>query len=141
MAGVSRFEDLDAWKLSMQLNDVVFEITSTGRASADSGFRKQIRDAARSAPPMIAEGFIRFTTPEFIHYLRMARGELGEVLNHLEIGRRQSYFSAEQLERARTLANRAKGATTNLLKAKLRQLEEEKLSKRRKAVTHRSKLR
>jgi four helix bundle protein len=131
MAGVRRYEDLDAWKLSMQLNDVIFEITSTGRAFADFGFRDQIRDAARS-PPLIAEGFIRFTDSEFIRYLRMARGELGEVLNHLEIGRRQNYFSAEQLQRATTLGNRAKGATTNLLKAKLRQQEVKKRAKRRK---------
>jgi four helix bundle protein len=137
MAGVRQFEDLAAWKLSMELNDVVFEITSTGRAFADSGFRNEIRDAARAAPALIAEGFVRFTVPEFIRYLRMARGELGEVLNDLEIGRRQNYFTAVQVERARTIANRAMGATTNLLKAKLRQLEEQQRSKRENVARYR----
>jgi four helix bundle protein len=123
MTGVSRFEDLIAWQLSMELSDRVFAATETGPASADEEFRSQIRAAAQSAPALIAEGFLRFTTPEFVRYLRMARGELGEVQSRLETGRRRSYFTGDQLPAITSLARRAIGATSKLLMSKIRQLE------------------
>jgi four helix bundle protein len=119
VAGVRKFEDLIAWQLSMELCDAIFEITDTGPAARDPEFRAQIRDAAKKAPSLIAEGFLRFTAAEFIRYLRMARGEIGEVQNHLEFGRRRRHFTPEQLERATSLAKRAMTATSRLLKSKL----------------------
>ena len=71
---------------------------------------------------MIAEGFARYTDREFVRYLRMARGELAEVQSHLLTGAARNYFSPSDLERAETLADRAMGTTTNLLKSKLWQL-------------------
>lgn len=120
VAGVRRFQDLIAWQLAMELNDVVFEITDAGPPARDAEFRAQIRNAASAAPPLIAEGFLRFTPAEFIRYLRMARGEVGEVQTHLEIGRRRNYFAPEQLSRACPLADRTMTTITNLLKSKLK---------------------
>ena len=97
----------------------------------DRRFQEQIRDAAESAPSLIAEGFCRFTTAEFVRYLRMARGELGEVQSRLHVGRRRNYLSHEDADRAELIARRAMGTTTNLLRSKLRQLETEAESKRR----------
>ena len=125
MGGVKRFQDLVAWKLCAELADVIVEITESGPAAKDFGFRSQIRAAANSAPPIIAEGFGRFTGPEFVRYLRMARGELAEVQSHLMVGARRNYFSPADLQRAQTLADRAMGTTTNLLKSKLRRVGKE----------------
>jgi hypothetical protein len=50
----------------------------------------------------------------------MARAELAEVKSRLEIGHRESYFRVDDYEAAYTLARRAMGTTTNLLKSKLR---------------------
>jgi len=129
---VARFQDLVAWRFCIELCEVVFATTEVGRAASDREFQEQIRDAAMSAPSLIAEGFARFTTREFVRYLRMARGELAEVQNHLSVGRELSYFSTEDAERAETAARRAMGTTTNLLKSKLRQLETERRTKRRR---------
>ena len=85
---VRRYEDLFAWQLSTELCDVLFEITKRGPAWQDEEFRKQIRSAAQKAPALIAEGFIRYTPGEIVRYLRMARGELGEIQNHLAFARR-----------------------------------------------------
>ena len=109
-----------AWKLCAELADLIVEITEHGAAAKDFGFRSQIRAAAHSAAPIIAEGFGRFTGPEFVRYLRMARGELAEVQSHLIVGARRNYFSPADLQRAQILADRAMGTTTNLLKSKLR---------------------
>ena len=117
---------------SVELCEVVSAITEQGPAASDAEFQQQIRAAAQAAPSLIAEGFLRFTPGEIVRYLRMARGELGEVQSNLKVGRRMKYFSTEDADRAETLARRAMGTTTNLLKSKVRQLELKTRSKRRK---------
>jgi four helix bundle protein len=130
MAGVRRFQDLIAWQLSSELRDRLFELTANGPASRDRLFCDQTRRAAKNAPALITEGFVRFTTREFIRHLRMARAELAEVEDALDHARRRGLFTEDALEAANTLLGRAMGATTNLMKSKLRQLENE--SKRRR---------
>jgi four helix bundle protein len=126
MATARRFEDLFAWQLAMELCQVIFEITETGPAAYDDEFQKQIRKAAKRAPPLIAEGFLRFLPRPFVNYLRMARGEIGEVQSDLKKGERCKYFTEAQLARAVPLANRTMAVTTRLLLSKIRQLENEK---------------
>jgi four helix bundle protein len=132
MTAVRRFQDLAAWQRCQELAELIFDLTEHGPVSRDFSFRDQIREAADAAAPLIAEGFLRFTTSEFIRYLRMARGELGEVQTDLEKGHARKYFTDEDFTRARTLANRAMGTTTNLLKSKLKQLEAERSTTRRR---------
>jgi hypothetical protein len=56
MAGVMRFEDLDAWKLAVELRDLVYRLTDSGKVLRDTDFRSQIRDSASSPPRNISEG-------------------------------------------------------------------------------------
>jgi four helix bundle protein len=129
MASVRRFEDLVAWRKCVGLSDAIFEATAQ---IDDETLRDHLRDAARSAPALIAEGFNRFTTPEFVRYLRMARGELGEIQSDLKVARGRRLLAPDPFESLSTLARRAMGTTTNLLKSKLRQLEAKKKRKRSK---------
>lgn len=130
MPGVRRYQDLIAWQRCMELADVVFEITESGRSSEDFKFRDQIRDAAQSAPPLIAEGFVRFLPGDFVRYLRMARAEVAEVQSDLETGQRRNYFSEQQLTRACTVARRAMFLTTRLLQSTLSELEKNQQRRR-----------
>lgn len=66
MAGVSRFEDLHAPKRAVDLRDEVLRLTETGPVLRDRGFRSQIRDAARSAPRNLSEGFDKFAPPSSV---------------------------------------------------------------------------
>jgi four helix bundle protein len=138
MAGVARFEELAAWRFCTNLAGTIFHLTESGPVSRDFRFRDQIRDAADAAAPLIAEGFKRFTTPEFVHYLRMACGELAEVQTQLIEGEAKGYFQGATLETTQTLARRAIGTTTNLLKSKLRKLEAEKRERERASRRRRS---
>ena len=124
MAAARTFEELAAWRFCREMEDVIMEITESGRVARDEEFRSQIRTAAQKPPPLIAEGFIRYTPREFVRYLRMARGEIAEVQSKLHSAAARRYFSEEQLARACPITKRAMGTTTNLLKAKLRQLGE-----------------
>jgi four helix bundle protein len=119
MATAYRFQDLEAWQLAFGLSQLIFNLTAAGKCRADQEFCEQIRRAASKAPPLIAEGFIRFSAEEMVRYLRMARGELGEVQSRLLHAKSQNYFSEQQQNEATTLADRAMAATTALLKAKL----------------------
>jgi four helix bundle protein len=130
MAAAQRFQDLAAWQRCIELARLINEITAEGPAAQNFEYRDQIRRAADAAAPLIAEGFVRFTTAEFARYLRMARAELAEVQTYLEHARGRKYFTAEQQSLAEEAARRAIGTTTNLLKSKLRQLEAEKGARR-----------
>jgi four helix bundle protein len=95
------------------------ELTSSGKCLTDQEFCNQIRRAASKAPPLIAEGFIRYTPNEIVKYCRMARGELAEVQSRLLHAQKQGYFHPDQWRAAKVLADRAMAATTALLRSKL----------------------
>ena len=56
----------------------------------------QLCRSARSIPANIAEGFGRFTRPEFRKYLGYALGEAAEVDTHLEIGIRSGFCTEDE---------------------------------------------
>lgn len=119
MATARKFEDLIAWQFCTELCEVVFSLTESGECLGDPEFRDQIRRAAEKAPALIAEGFIRYTPDEFVRYLRMARGEIGEVQSRLVHAGNSKYFSDEEWQEATKLARSAMALTTALLKSKL----------------------
>lgn len=79
MATWTRFEDLDAWKKARELNRRVYAITREGPLSKDYGLCNQIRRSAVSVMSNIAEGFERGGRKEFIQFLSIAKGSVGEV--------------------------------------------------------------
>jgi four helix bundle protein len=112
MASVKRFEDFDAWKLSVELRDLVYRMTETGLK--DFKFRDQIRDSASGPPRNIAEGFGRFEPRDFANMMRIAKASLMETKNHLLHGRKENYFTQSDYEAALRLCKRALGATKGL---------------------------
>ncbi len=48
-------------------------------------------------PANIAEGFGRWHSKEFVHFLLVANGSLKELETHLLIGKRLGFFSAPEL--------------------------------------------
>jgi four helix bundle protein len=111
---IHRFEDLDAWRLSFELQRSVFAFTAYGAAWQDLKFREQIRDAAASAPRNIAEGFGRYRPREFARFLHIARGS-HETRHHLHDALQRSYLTAKEHDKLIHLSDRAIGATTALL--------------------------
>jgi four helix bundle protein len=118
--GVRSFTELDAWRLSNELKLGVYDLIRPEQVKRDLEFRNQIRNAAASAPRNIAEGFGRYNPKEFSQYLRVANGSLMEVSNHLHDGKDRGYFYATDVERLQTLAKRASGAVTALIRYLMR---------------------
>ncbi|MBN8687915.1 MAG: four helix bundle protein [Chitinophagales bacterium] len=98
MATVSRFEDLDIWKMAREQAMAIFEITRMGLFSADFELRKQINAAAGSVMDNIAEGFERFSNKEFTQFLVIAKGSNGEVRSQLYRANDRHYISDEMLK-------------------------------------------
>jgi four helix bundle protein len=116
MAGVKRFEELDAWKLSAELRDRIEQEINRPSVAHDVKFRDQIRDSSRSAPSNLAEGFGAYRPREFARFVRIARRSLMETENHLLEGEKKKYFTKSATKALVILCHRALGATTNLLR-------------------------
>jgi four helix bundle protein len=111
MAGARSPEEFDAWQLAWDLKESVFAFTAAAPARK---FCDEIREAARSAPDNIAEGFYRFTPPDFANFVRIARGSLGEVRNQLKHAHSKKYLSDDDFAQLFALCRRAIGAATGL---------------------------
>lgn len=85
MAGITRFEDIEAWKAARDLTNKVYAFTRQEDFTRDLGLRDQIRRASISVMSNIAEGFESRTDLQFINFLGMARASAGEVRAQLYI--------------------------------------------------------
>lgn len=77
--GIKTFRDLIAWQKGMELARRVYQTTMKMPREEQFGLTSQMRRAAVSIPSNIAEGFGRQRRPEFLRFLRMARGSLVEL--------------------------------------------------------------
>ncbi|MCI0552365.1 MAG: four helix bundle protein [Anaerolineae bacterium] len=98
MAGITRFEEIEAWKTARQLTNLVYELGNQTGFNRDFGLRDQIRRASVSAMSNIAEGFESRTDIQFINFLGFARASAGEVRAQLYIALDQKYITEEQFK-------------------------------------------
>ena len=116
MAGFKKFEEIVAWQLSHELKIRVDEFLARPDFRKKFKFADQLGDSVRSAPRNIAEGHMRgFKHKEFAQFLRIARGSLGEVLNHLLDAHEQRLITQGELTDTERLAKRAIKAATGLI--------------------------
>ena len=117
MAGFKKFDEIIAWQLSHALKLQVDDFLNRPAFRRKFKFHDQLHDAVRSAPRNIAEGHLRgFKHREFAQFVRVAKGSLGEVLNHLIDAHEQGLISANELETSSRLAKRAIKASSGLIR-------------------------
>ena len=87
---VKRFEDLLVWQMSRELVKEIYSISNLWR---DRSLQDQIRRASVSVMSNIAEGFERGTKDEFLYFLYISRGSVGEVRSQLYIAIDQRFLS------------------------------------------------
>ena len=95
MAVYKKFEDLEIWQIANDVAVSFYEITETGQIKSDWGLKDQIRRSAASISNNIAEGFEYDNNPDFIRFLRYAKGSAGELRNQLIILKKIGYVSEE----------------------------------------------
>lgn len=106
MAGITRFEEIEAWKTARQLTNLIYKMSDQGTFAKDYGLKDQIRRASVSAMSNIAEGFESRTDTQFINYLGHAKGSAGEVRSQLYVALDLKYIAQEQFAEAYEFADK-----------------------------------
>lgn len=83
MAKIERFEDLQVYTKAVSIAVDVFKVCAEGKLKSDFGTRDQLQRAAISISNNIAEGFEYDNNPDFIRFLKYAKGSAGELRNQL----------------------------------------------------------
>ena len=98
MATFSSFEEIEAWKLSRVLANKIYKVSMDGSFSRDYKLKDQINGSSGSVMDNIAEGFERDGTREFIQFLAIAKGSIGETRSQLYRALDREHISKEQFE-------------------------------------------
>lgn len=88
-----RFEDLEIWKLVIEIAEILFNIADGLEQRRLYRFAEQLRGAGISMPNNIAEGSGSISKKEFINFLNMARRSTFENANMVIIFNRRSLIS------------------------------------------------
>ena len=75
-AKIEKFEDLEVWKLGMQLAEKTYRSL---KGCNDYSLRDQMQRPALSVPSNIAEGYERNSNRDFIRHLFIAQGSCAEL--------------------------------------------------------------
>ena len=89
---VTQFRDLVVWQNARELANDVYRITSSGPLSREPVLRYQMRRCALSVVSNIAEGFERDGNREFVQFLSIAKGSLGELRAQMMIAADQAFI-------------------------------------------------
>jgi four helix bundle protein len=99
MPTITRFEDLEIWKLARELAmEVYYTYSSSEQFSKDFGLKDQINRASGSVMDNIAEGFERNGRNEFINFLSIAKGSCGEIKSQLYRALDRKYILQQHFE-------------------------------------------
>lgn len=90
------FRQLTAWQTAYELALQIYKLTKTFPKTETYGLASQMQRAAVSVPANVAEGYERNHKKEYIQFLSIAKGSLGEVETYLLLAKDVGYLSAEE---------------------------------------------
>jgi four helix bundle protein len=96
-----RFEQLDIWKESIEISDILFDFAEKADTKKFFKFAEQLRAAGMSISNNIAEGSGSFSDKEFASFLNIARRSLFECVNILHIFERRKIIALEERQTLR----------------------------------------
>jgi four helix bundle protein len=115
---VKSFKELIAWQKAMQLAIAVYKGSSRFPREEIFGLRQQLRKSAVSVPSNIAEGQCRQTTADFLRFLSIAYGSLGELETQLILARELGFMddatSKDLVDRASEVGKLINGLSRSL---------------------------
>jgi four helix bundle protein len=96
---MSKYQNLDAWKITMLLVTDIYNLTKTYALQEAYSLTSQTRRAAISIPSNIAEGMGRQYKKDKSQFLHISRGSLYELEILLHIANRVAIIIEEELNR------------------------------------------
>ena len=83
MGAINSYRDLVAWQRARELVREVYLMTEYFPDEEKYGLRSQLRRSGISVASNIAEGYGRGSGPDYLRFLRIARGSLFEIETQL----------------------------------------------------------
>lgn len=118
--GYSSCENLEVWKRACTL---AVDVCRTSGSIRIFALRNQLQRAAISVPSNIAEGADRDSNPDFVRFLRIAKGSIAEMRTQLRIARDLEQLEDPDFQRldgeARQIGAMLKGLINHLLGSSL----------------------
>ena len=88
------YRELMVWQKSYALALAVYQATRAFPRSELFGLTSQFRRAAVSVPANIAEGYCRRSRPDYLRFLSISQGSIGEIDTLLSLARDLSHLDA-----------------------------------------------
>ena len=137
---VQTFEDLFVWKKARELANAIYAVCDQSPVSRDFGLRDQLQRASVSVMSNIAEGFERGTTPDFLHFLYIAKGSAGELRSQLYLVRDRGLVSEETFVSCSEAARQTGSLLSKLISSLKEKLVKEAEEKKRRKKTKTEKI-
>jgi four helix bundle protein len=93
-----RFQDLEIWKISIDISDALFDIADNLESNKLYRFAEQLRGAVLSISNNIAEGSGSSSNKDFANFLNIAHRSAFETVNILILLNRRNMVTEEQME-------------------------------------------
>ena len=91
----SGYKNLIVWIEAKNLTVLVYRLTQRFPKSEDYGLKGQMRRASVSVMSQIAEGWLRKSIKDKLHYLEISEGSLFELESQAEVAREVGYWSLD----------------------------------------------
>lgn len=112
------YRELIAWQKAMDLASLVYQLTGQLPPEERYGLTSQMRRGVVSIASNIAEGQCRASAKDFVRFLRMAYGSLGEVETQIMLAERLGFSSAAAVEALLALCGEVGRLINGLIRAK-----------------------
>jgi four helix bundle protein len=112
------FRQLNVWQKAYELTLEVYRVTKTFPKTEVYGLSSQLQRAAVSVPANIAEGYERNHRKEYLQFLFIAKGSLGEVETYLLLAADLGYLDPTEY----ASIDEKRKAASRLLKGLIRSL-------------------
>jgi len=109
--------DLDAWKLAVELADLIYTATRAFPSDERFGLTSQLRRASVSVPANIAEGAARESSKDYRRFLYIARGSLAELETLVIIATNADLFTDDQKRTILLARNRTAQTLQGLIRS------------------------
>ena len=92
------FRTLHAWQMAYELTLDIYKITKKFPKEEIYGLTSQLQRAAVSVPANIAEGYERNHIKEYLQFLFIAKGSLGEIETYLMLASDLHYMTQAEYD-------------------------------------------